>query len=338
MFHREEKLTILVSGNAAFVAGNYTEALQFYNQAIQLDPSDPTYHSNQAACHIKLKAWDGAVSDCDAGLLKISQALGPLSPTMLSIKSKLYWRKAVGLQNLGYLTLAIRTCNEGLLASDPPSMDSGANKLLIDLLTMIQTELKGAKLKSTASSNGILTQPVSLVEEFPESCLTESEIRQREKQIEKAQIEARRNLSFASTNQQKPIPAPYNFPPLPLSMVGLTQLLRTPKSNLSKAYIFFFSNVSPSSLPGLLGKAGVEPEVIDFVLDAIITAKPQYENGSESQWLARSIDYLDTLASCPRFMIALMFSSSSQLSAVKELLQTPVTDSTQLSSVLAKWK
>ncbi len=46
----------------------YTQAIEDYTQALQLDPGLLTARNNRAACHIKLGQWKEAVEDCNAVL------------------------------------------------------------------------------------------------------------------------------------------------------------------------------------------------------------------------------------------------------------------------------
>ncbi|GAX84944.1 hypothetical protein CEUSTIGMA_g12365.t1 [Chlamydomonas eustigma] len=50
-------------GNAAFSAGNHKEAIDFFTQAISIDPSNHVLYSNRSASKASLKDYDGALED-----------------------------------------------------------------------------------------------------------------------------------------------------------------------------------------------------------------------------------------------------------------------------------
>jgi len=49
-------------GNAEFKKGNYTDAIKFYSEAIEIEPSAPIL-SNRAASYIALKKYNRAIDD-----------------------------------------------------------------------------------------------------------------------------------------------------------------------------------------------------------------------------------------------------------------------------------
>jgi tetratricopeptide (TPR) repeat protein len=55
--------TLQAKGNAAFSAGNYTDAVSFFSQAIELDPSNHVLFSNRSASHASLKDYEAALDD-----------------------------------------------------------------------------------------------------------------------------------------------------------------------------------------------------------------------------------------------------------------------------------
>lgn len=49
-------------GNEAFKKKNFNEAINLYEEAIKLNPSEPLYYNNKAAAYIELKDYDAALS------------------------------------------------------------------------------------------------------------------------------------------------------------------------------------------------------------------------------------------------------------------------------------
>eukprot|EP01120_Amphizonella_sp_Union-15-10_P017108 TRINITY_DN9402_c0_g1_i1.p1 TRINITY_DN9402_c0_g1~~TRINITY_DN9402_c0_g1_i1.p1 ORF type:complete len:565 (+),score=142.25 TRINITY_DN9402_c0_g1_i1:49-1743(+) len=51
-------------GNAAYKAKNFTEALEFYTKAFELDNTNMTYLTNRAAVHFEMQNYERCVEDC----------------------------------------------------------------------------------------------------------------------------------------------------------------------------------------------------------------------------------------------------------------------------------
>lgn len=69
-------------GNRLFSGRHYDDAAQCYTKAIIKNPTVPTYFTNRALCHLKLKKWAQAITDCrravelDPNLVKAHFFLG----------------------------------------------------------------------------------------------------------------------------------------------------------------------------------------------------------------------------------------------------------------------
>lgn len=49
-------------GNEAFKKKNFNEAINLYEEAVKLNPSEPLYYNNKAAAYIELKDYDSALA------------------------------------------------------------------------------------------------------------------------------------------------------------------------------------------------------------------------------------------------------------------------------------
>mmetsp|Transcript_21876 Transcript_21876/g.62000 ORF Transcript_21876/g.62000 Transcript_21876/m.62000 type:complete len:326 (-) Transcript_21876:811-1788(-) len=89
-------------GNAFFKAGKYSEAIAKYKEATALDPSVPSYWSNMAACHEKLREYE--------------EMLEASRQCILADKNfvKGYFRLAVAQKHLNDLPNCIKTLENGL--------------------------------------------------------------------------------------------------------------------------------------------------------------------------------------------------------------------------------
>lgn len=52
-------------GNKAFAAKNYDGAIEFFSQALELDPNNHVLFSNRSAAHAGKKEWDAALEDAE---------------------------------------------------------------------------------------------------------------------------------------------------------------------------------------------------------------------------------------------------------------------------------
>lgn len=55
-------------GNAAFRSADYSTALSFYSQAIDLDPSNPKYLVNRSLCYASMSEWAKSGEDARASI------------------------------------------------------------------------------------------------------------------------------------------------------------------------------------------------------------------------------------------------------------------------------
>lgn len=64
----ESAENIFNKANSAFVDENFTEALELYNTAIEMDPSNAEYYVKRSACHYRLKQFTDAIADANTAL------------------------------------------------------------------------------------------------------------------------------------------------------------------------------------------------------------------------------------------------------------------------------
>lgn len=89
-------------GNAALQAQNFTEAIRFYSEAIELDPSNHILYSNRSAAYAKTNEYNKSLTDAEKTInLKSDWAKG-------------YSRKGAALELLDNYDEAIITYQEGL--------------------------------------------------------------------------------------------------------------------------------------------------------------------------------------------------------------------------------
>jgi stress-induced-phosphoprotein 1 len=89
-------------GNAAFKHKKYENALNYYSEAIKLDPNDHVLYSNRSVCYYNMKKFDKALEDADA-CIKIKTDFG-----------RGYLRKGNAEIKLDKIKEAVETFKKGL--------------------------------------------------------------------------------------------------------------------------------------------------------------------------------------------------------------------------------
>ncbi len=123
-------------GNMCFKNGKYLEAVEFYRQAIDEEPSAVLY-GNRAFCHIKLENFGSAIADADAALA--------LDPRYV----KAYYRRGSAMLSLGKYKNA-QACFQQVLVIKPNSKDgklklAACNKMIKAQKFAKALETPGAK-------------------------------------------------------------------------------------------------------------------------------------------------------------------------------------------------
>lgn len=104
-------------GNKFYSSGDYERAIEFYGQAIELDPTEASYLGNRAAAYLMVRKYSEALADCNKAI--------ELNPNFL----KAYIRASKACVNLGMLTEALE-----YLGKPKPQDNKGQQT--------IQTEMK----------------------------------------------------------------------------------------------------------------------------------------------------------------------------------------------------
>lgn len=125
---KEKAEKLKLSGNAALQKSDYQNAISFYTQAIELDPTNTVYFSNRAAAYSTSQQYDKAVSDARTSI--------SLDPSY----AKGYSRLGMALLSLGDSPSALEAYEKGLKVegSNPSDMmrkgyEAAQKKMLDDL-------------------------------------------------------------------------------------------------------------------------------------------------------------------------------------------------------------
>jgi len=108
-------------GNKYFKAKDYANAIKYYTEAIEIDPTNHTYYSNRSASFAGLNDWEHAAED-GSSCIKANKTF---------IKG--YFRLATAQEKLNQLTKAVETLVMGL-AVEPRNKDLVAMKSRLEEL------------------------------------------------------------------------------------------------------------------------------------------------------------------------------------------------------------
>jgi stress-induced-phosphoprotein 1 len=132
---KEQVDALKVKGNEALNEGKFGEAVNFYSEAITLDPTNHVLYSNRSAAHAKAEEWDDALKDADKTVeLNPSWARG-------------YSRKGAALHGLAMFDEAITAYKKGL------ELEPGSASF-----TTAISEAEKAKQAEKVDSNQIFNQ------------------------------------------------------------------------------------------------------------------------------------------------------------------------------------
>ncbi|KAG8842520.1 Hsp90 cochaperone [Tulasnella sp. 330] len=105
------------AGNKAFAAKQYSEAIDHFTQAIQLDRNNHVLWSNRSASKAGLKDWLGALEDADQTI--------KVNPKW----SKGYARRGAALHGAHRYAEAITAYEEGIKIEDSPALQKGLKEV-----------------------------------------------------------------------------------------------------------------------------------------------------------------------------------------------------------------
>ena len=66
--NKNDPEALKLAGNKAFQNGNFTQAVEYYSEAIELDDKNHIYFSNRANANLELKKYDEVIKDCEASI------------------------------------------------------------------------------------------------------------------------------------------------------------------------------------------------------------------------------------------------------------------------------
>jgi stress-induced-phosphoprotein 1 len=107
---KEQALTEKSQGNEKFVAKDFTGALEHYNKALELDPTNATYHSNRAAVYFRQKEYKQCIEECDRGIEVGKQHMAPFK-----LMAKLCVRKGQCFEAINDINSAIESYGDSLV-------------------------------------------------------------------------------------------------------------------------------------------------------------------------------------------------------------------------------
>lgn len=110
---KKEAADAKLKGNDAYKKRDFPKALEFYNQAIELDPEELTYYTNKAAVYFEQKNYDGCIEVCDEAI-----ALTKGKPYDYVKLSKAMARKANAQAKQDKLEESIQTYKDALLENN----------------------------------------------------------------------------------------------------------------------------------------------------------------------------------------------------------------------------
>ena len=305
-----------LEGNELFGQKDFGSALLKYTKAINLDKTNPVLYSNRAATYLNLNNWQRAIDDCDTGLRLIESegnaALGP-------VEVKLLCRKAIGLRNSDKLKEALGCINDAL------AIEPANNALKKELHILIQNgNLSKNNVDEGTKKPHLVTVEIHEVDEIPKDFFSpsldgekiSSEI---SNESTPSMIEIHKQNFIATTrmtgNHKQIYTGTSEYPSHP-SVQFLSALRLQPKSKVQSYYKYVLS-VDPQQYGDIYKVTGLDPEFLNFFLEACIYAL----QNDKLQYKDSILNLLSLFASLPRFSLTSMFADPSKVERLKVLFR-----------------
>eukprot|EP01122_Echinamoeba_exundans_P000083 TRINITY_DN10067_c0_g1_i1.p1 TRINITY_DN10067_c0_g1~~TRINITY_DN10067_c0_g1_i1.p1 ORF type:complete len:359 (+),score=83.35 TRINITY_DN10067_c0_g1_i1:35-1111(+) len=290
-------------GNKLFTQGNIAGALECYEEAILLDPTQPIYFGNACQCLIKLKKFKEVIHYADEAL--------ELDPKFV----KALMRRATAKFELKNFEGAI----QDLRAALEIEPNNSALKTDLDAAIAAFNEMKAKQQLEERKRNAARTAPASLAEQKPLSNSIK-EVELPEPEIKSAlPVEAKPAAKkVAAAKMTTPVEEPpkldikvpttapksfYLFEQAYATMGGRTDLLAQ-----------YFDLIKPEFLPQLF-KESLSGEIISSYVDVI--SEVYYARGE----IEKGVLILEQLSKVSRFDLVKMFLSSTQAEDVQKVLR-----------------
>jgi stress-induced-phosphoprotein 1 len=106
----KEALKIKEQGNELYKAKKFDEAIEAYENAIKLDPTNMTFHNNKAAVYFTTQQYEKCIASCREAV-----EVGKANRAPFEERAKASVRCAKAHQKLGDLGAAIECCKEAQL-------------------------------------------------------------------------------------------------------------------------------------------------------------------------------------------------------------------------------
>ena len=101
-YNNTEALKMKELGNQAYKNKEYSQAINYYSKAIQLNPQDSNFYSNRALCYFNMENFIDCVADCNRAI--------NLNPAFV----KAYKKKASALANQLKFTEAVQAMKDAV--------------------------------------------------------------------------------------------------------------------------------------------------------------------------------------------------------------------------------
>lgn len=122
-------------GNESFKKKNFDEALNFYEEAIKLNPNEPLYYNNKAAAYIEQKDYEAALQEIKKAETLFEEGV-----------AKDYVKKAKVLARKGTIFSKLERVDEAIQALEKSLLEDG-NQKVKDELYKIKKQKKEKEAK-----------------------------------------------------------------------------------------------------------------------------------------------------------------------------------------------